>query len=157
MSPIIVLISTIITIGIFSKSNELIVMRACGIGLARFALPMFIVAIIAAGIVFLDGEYLLPESNQEMERIMKVEIKKKELKGVQLKNDICFQKNKIVYLEEAKKILEKVNAELQEKLKEKNLQLHTALGMWAHLSSEINNSLMRGTDLFHILSGKLGK
>ncbi len=90
MSPIIVLISTIITIGIFSKSNELIVMRACGIGLVKFALPMFIVAIIAAGVVFLNGEYLLPQSNQEMERIMKVEIKKNVLKGVHLKNDIWY-------------------------------------------------------------------
>ncbi|MFH1994651.1 MAG: LPS export ABC transporter permease LptG [Nitrospinota bacterium] len=90
MFPIIVLISTIVTIGVFSKSNELIVMRACGIGLVQFALPMFIVAIIAAGVVFLNGEYLLPQSNREMERIMKVEIKKKELKGKQLNNGIWY-------------------------------------------------------------------
>ncbi len=85
------------------------------------------------------------------------EFEKMEEEIVQLKNDICFKKNKIDYLEGVEKILEKVNVELQEKLKEKNQQLQTALGMWTHLSYEINNSLMRGTDLFHILNAKLGK
>jgi LPS export ABC transporter permease LptG len=62
-----VLLATLITIGMLTKSSELIVMRACGVSLYRTALPLLIFALIASAVLFAFEERVLAVTNRRAE------------------------------------------------------------------------------------------
>ena len=67
--PMSVLVSTLVTIGLFTKNSELLVMRACGISLYRAALPLLICGVLASGVLFLMQERVLVSSNREADKL----------------------------------------------------------------------------------------
>lgn len=65
MTPIVVLIATVLTFTLLSRSNEVVAWRSTGVSLFRLALPILVAsASIALGTFLLD-EYVLPETNQQ--------------------------------------------------------------------------------------------
>jgi LPS export ABC transporter permease LptG len=66
--PLSVLIGTLVTIAIFTKNSELIVLKACGISLYRVALPIFVVGLVAGGtLVWLQETILGPATRRSVE------------------------------------------------------------------------------------------
>ena len=59
-----VLLATVVTIGVLTKSSELIVMRACGISLYRTAVPLLVSAAIGSGALFGLEEFVLGPANR---------------------------------------------------------------------------------------------
>ena len=67
--PMSVLVSTLVTVGIFTKNSELLVMRACGISLYRAALPLLICGVLASVVLFVMQERVLVSSNREADKL----------------------------------------------------------------------------------------
>ncbi len=67
--PIAVLIGGLVTIGLMTRSSELIVMRACGISLYRTSLPLVLLAMLASGVLFMFDENVLAYSNRRAEAL----------------------------------------------------------------------------------------
>lgn len=67
--PIAVLVAALVSIGLLTKSNELLVMRACGISLYRTAAPLMIFALAAGGFLFVLQEQVLARTNRESDRL----------------------------------------------------------------------------------------
>ena len=67
--PMAVLVSTLVTVGLFTKNSELLVMRACGISLYRAALPLLICGVLASGVLFAMQERVLVSSNREADKL----------------------------------------------------------------------------------------
>jgi LPS export ABC transporter permease LptG/LPS export ABC transporter permease LptF len=67
--PISVLLATLVTIGLLTRSSELIVMRACGISLYRVAMPLLAAAVVASGFLFLLEEQVLASANRQAEQL----------------------------------------------------------------------------------------
>lgn len=63
--PMAVLLSTIITVNKLSTSQEITIMRACGISIARISIPVFIFGLTAALCSFLLNEFIVPSANQQ--------------------------------------------------------------------------------------------
>ena len=61
--PMAVLLAVILTFNKLSLSSEIAVMRACGISVIRFALPVVIFGISAAIISFAISEFIVPAAN----------------------------------------------------------------------------------------------
>ncbi len=70
--PISALVSTLITIGLLTKSSELTVMKACGISLYRASLPLLLFSLIWSGALFVMGESFLADANRRAEVIRDV-------------------------------------------------------------------------------------
>jgi LPS export ABC transporter permease LptG/LPS export ABC transporter permease LptF len=70
--PLSALVSTLITIGLLTKSSELIVMRACGISLYRVALPVLVLGFVWSGALFGLEESILAQSNRQAEQLKHV-------------------------------------------------------------------------------------
>ena len=70
--PLAVLIGGLVTVGLLTRSSELVVMRACGISLYRTALPLVLFAIAASAVLFLFEENVLAYSNRRAEAIRHV-------------------------------------------------------------------------------------
>ncbi len=62
--PISVLVATLITVGLLTRTSELVVMRACGVSLYRAALPLLAMAAASSVLLFGLGEYVLASSNR---------------------------------------------------------------------------------------------
>ena len=67
--PISALLATLVTIGALTRSSELTVMKACGISLARTALPMFALSLVWSACLFALEEGVLGEANRRAEAI----------------------------------------------------------------------------------------
>jgi LPS export ABC transporter permease LptG len=59
-----VLLSALVTVGLLTKSSELIVMRACGVSLYRTALPLIVFGLIAGALLFALEERVLAVTNR---------------------------------------------------------------------------------------------
>jgi LPS export ABC transporter permease LptG/LPS export ABC transporter permease LptF len=70
--PLSVLIGGLVTVGILTRTSELIVMRACGISLYRAAAPLLAFAVAAGGVLFLFEENVLAHSNRRAEELRHV-------------------------------------------------------------------------------------
>ena len=67
--PIAGLVSTLVTIGLLTKSSELTVMKACGISLYRAALPIFLISLLWSSVLFALSESILATSNRRAETL----------------------------------------------------------------------------------------
>jgi LPS export ABC transporter permease LptG/LPS export ABC transporter permease LptF len=67
--PMAVLVSTLVTIGVLTKNNELVVFRACGISLYRTAAPLVLFGLAASGVLFMMQEKVLASANREADRL----------------------------------------------------------------------------------------
>jgi LPS export ABC transporter permease LptG/LPS export ABC transporter permease LptF len=63
--PLSALVGTLVTIGLLTKSSELIVMRACGVSLYRTALPLIVLGVLWSGLLFGLEESFLAASNRK--------------------------------------------------------------------------------------------
>jgi LPS export ABC transporter permease LptG/LPS export ABC transporter permease LptF len=70
--PLSVLIGGLVTVGILTRTSELVVMRACGISLYRAAAPLLVFAVAAGGVLFLFEERVLAHSNRQAEELRHV-------------------------------------------------------------------------------------
>lgn len=75
--PLAVLMGIFLTLGSFTKSNELTAMRAGGIGLFRIITPLLIAAALLTVCNFVLNEYLIPVSTQKANHILRTEVKGK--------------------------------------------------------------------------------
>lgn len=75
--PLTILMGVFLTLGGFTKSNELTAMRAGGIGLAKVVTPFIVVATLLAAINFGFNEYLVPIGVQKANHILRTEVKGK--------------------------------------------------------------------------------
>jgi LPS export ABC transporter permease LptG/LPS export ABC transporter permease LptF len=64
VAPLGVLLATLITFGLLTKSNEVTAMKAGGISIYRITLPTVILGILGSGCLFALGDYLLPYTNR---------------------------------------------------------------------------------------------
>ena len=67
--PVAVLVATLVTIGLLTRTSELTVMKACGISLYRAALPILCFSIVWSGGLFTLGESVLARANRTAETL----------------------------------------------------------------------------------------
>jgi LPS export ABC transporter permease LptG/LPS export ABC transporter permease LptF len=70
--PLSTLISTLVTIGLLTRSSELIVMRACGISLYRVAIPLLTLGFVWSASMFGLEETVLAQANRKAEDLKRV-------------------------------------------------------------------------------------
>ncbi|MDQ2969695.1 MAG: LptF/LptG family permease, partial [Acidobacteriota bacterium] len=68
IAPFAILISTLIALGILSKNNEDTAFRASGVSLHRLGAPIVLFSLLAAGVAYTAGEYLVPLAQREQAR-----------------------------------------------------------------------------------------
>jgi LPS export ABC transporter permease LptG len=67
--PISVLVSTLVTFGIFSKNNEVTAFKSSGVSLYRIALPVILLGVVTSVLSYLMLDYVLPYSNKRTDEL----------------------------------------------------------------------------------------
>ena len=70
--PIAALVATLVTIGVLTKTNELVVMQACGISLYRAAMPLLLAGVCWSATLFALENSILANANREAESLRHV-------------------------------------------------------------------------------------
>ncbi len=78
MAPLAVLMATLLTLGVFSKSHEITAMRSCGVSLYRMALPFLFFSLGVALVLFLFSAVVIPLSTTQAEYVKTAFIEKKD-------------------------------------------------------------------------------
>jgi lipopolysaccharide export system permease protein len=76
VTPICVLLASVLTINGFARSSELVAMKAAGISMLRIATPLLLIGFVISLLSFLNGEYLSHQAERETKRIYYEEIRK---------------------------------------------------------------------------------
>jgi len=69
LTPLAALVAVLVTLGIFSKNNELVAFKASGISLHRLAVPLLVAGIALAGCMILLDDTYLPYANQRQDAL----------------------------------------------------------------------------------------
>ncbi len=88
--PYAILLSTLLTLGSFSRHNEIIALKAGGVSLYRITLPLFFIAFLISLFSFIGNEYLVPTSSQKTRYLLSVKVRREPL-------TIFFKNYKIWY------------------------------------------------------------
>ena len=88
--PPAVLTALILTLGLLSRRNEIIALRASGVSLGQMALPLLAAAAVISVAVLAWSEAVVPYSTRQFEHINNVEIRKREMKGLLSDREIWY-------------------------------------------------------------------
>ena len=76
VTPICVLLASVLTIGGLSRNSELVAMKSTGMSMLRIAMPIILAGTAISAFSFANSEYLFPMTARETKRIYYDEIKK---------------------------------------------------------------------------------
>jgi LPS export ABC transporter permease LptG/LPS export ABC transporter permease LptF len=67
--PIAVLVGTLVTVGLLTKSSELVVIKACGVSLYRMAVPLVVCGCLGSALLFGLEESILAQANRRAQQL----------------------------------------------------------------------------------------
>ena len=70
MLPLCILMATLVSFGLLSKSNEMVAIKSAGISLYRISIPVLVAAGLLSGSMFILGNNYLPRTNQRQDAIL---------------------------------------------------------------------------------------
>ncbi len=88
--PLTVLLASVLSLLLLSRGNEIVAMRACGASIYRLIAPILAASLGIAALTFLGNEYIVPVSNQRMNHIWQVRVKKIAPRGYNRTNKIWY-------------------------------------------------------------------
>lgn len=74
LTPISVLVSVLVVLGVMTKNNEITAFKACGISIYRLAIPLFLVSLLLSGALFAFNHYIVPTADRK-QNALRAEIK----------------------------------------------------------------------------------
>ena len=98
--PIAMLLSSLFSLGLLSRQNELLALKSSGISLYRILFPLLGLALVISFLVMMAGNYLIPYTNRLSLKIHSREIEKKANVGETMYNDVYLQteNQQVLYL-----------------------------------------------------------
>ena len=97
MTPIAVLVATLVSVGKLSQNSEITAMRACGVSVFNLIKPLLLAGGVISGVVLLSGETLVPWSTDRLQTLYHLDIKKKAQTGAYNRSDFWFRNNNKFY------------------------------------------------------------
>ncbi len=79
--PVTVLLTSILSLILLSRGNEVVAMRACGASVYQVVSPILAASLAISALAFLGNEYLIPFANRQVQYIWRVKVKKVPLRS----------------------------------------------------------------------------
>lgn len=72
LTPLAVLIATLVTFGVLNRNSEIVAMKAAGISLYRLVIPIVTISAVMAVCLFVFDQYYLPQANRRQEALRNI-------------------------------------------------------------------------------------
>lgn len=86
IAPLAVLIATFLTLGMLSRSNEIIAFKSSGVGLLKLTAPLLLFGACLSGVLFFFNGTLIPSTYKKAKMIQETEIDNKNADGKLIQN-----------------------------------------------------------------------
>ncbi len=97
MTPVSILIATLLSVGRLSQLSEITAMRACGASVLSLAKPLITVGLLVSGLMFMAGETIVPWATERGEEVYNIDIRKKDQKGSFSRTNFWFRDDNSFY------------------------------------------------------------
>lgn len=97
VTPVAVLLSTLLTLGLLSKNSEITAMKSSGISLYIIVSPILAIALMISIFSFLFSEYIVPYTNKEVRFIERVTVRRETPKSFFKQNKIWYRGDNSIY------------------------------------------------------------
>jgi lipopolysaccharide export system permease protein len=97
MTPIAVVVATLVSVGKLSQLSEITAMRACGVSLLWLAKPLLILGLLISILSLAFNETIVPWSAKKVDEIYHFDIKKKDQKGNYNQTDFWYRADNKFY------------------------------------------------------------
>jgi lipopolysaccharide export system permease protein len=94
--PFAVLMATLLSLGMLSRSSELTALRSCGFSIPGIVAPILLLGLFCSGLLLINSEFVVPRSYQQMEIIEKIVIRKQGIHTFFRLNNIWFRSNNLI-------------------------------------------------------------
>ena len=89
--PVAMLLASLFSLGLLSRSNQLSAMKTAGISLHRILSPLFMGSLFVSLFALSFSEFVVPQANQRMEYVKRVEIRRKPERRAGVTKNLYFQ------------------------------------------------------------------
>jgi lipopolysaccharide export system permease protein len=90
ITPPAVIVSVLLSLGLLSRRNEIIALRASGISLGQTALPLLLVSVSISLLALGWNETVVPYSSRKFQYVNNIEIRKRDLRGILSDREIWY-------------------------------------------------------------------
>jgi lipopolysaccharide export system permease protein len=97
MTPVAVLMSTIIALGLLAKGNEIMALKASGVSPFRIITPMLALSLFVSVISFVNSESVVPYTNRRFNAIWKTHVQKQVPEFVSKYESIWYKGEDTIY------------------------------------------------------------
>ncbi len=77
VTPLVILMSVVLTLGGLDRSNEITALRACGLGLWRIVRPLILAVVVISAVFLLTNEFLAPLNTRQLTRLLDYQLQGK--------------------------------------------------------------------------------
>ena len=77
ITPLAILMSSLLTLAVLSRDNEITAMRSAGVSLYRVLIPFLVVAQVVSVLLLWANDTVIPEANQHAELVREVQIERR--------------------------------------------------------------------------------
>lgn len=97
MTPIAVLMSTLIALGLMARSNEIIALKASGVSPLRVARPIFLLTLFVSVLSCINSESVVPYTNRRFNTIWKTHVQKQAPEFVSKYESLWYKGHDSIY------------------------------------------------------------
>ncbi|MBU2551012.1 MAG: LPS export ABC transporter permease LptG [Proteobacteria bacterium] len=97
MAPVAVLVSTLISLGLLARNNEIVAFKASGVSLFRLSVPIALAGMLLSVFMFLLADTVIPYTAARTNAIWTVEVEKKKDAASPIRDNVWFKKGKVIY------------------------------------------------------------
>ena len=90
ITPPAVIVSVLLSLGLLSRRNEIIALRASGVSLGQTAVPLVLVSVGISLLAFGWNETVVPYSSRKFQYVSNIEIRKRDLRGILSEREIWY-------------------------------------------------------------------
>jgi lipopolysaccharide export system permease protein len=90
ITPVSMLVSLLVTLGILNHHREITAVRCAGVTLMHLCVPLVVLGALASVLVFVNSEYLVPESARQVQFVLDTRIKNRPPRSIFRQNRIWF-------------------------------------------------------------------
>lgn len=97
MTPVAVLLSTLLTLGMMARYNELTALKSSGLSLFKIVSPLVILSLLMGAALILANEVVISPASFQAEQLKEVGIKKKERRSFFRKDQLWYHNGNNIY------------------------------------------------------------
>lgn len=110
MTPVAILVSLLISLGIMARNSEIVAFKAGGVSIFKLSVPLFMMSMVLSCVIFLLSDMVIPYTSAQVNQIWDIEVEKKGKAAPHIQYDVWYRSpDRVFHLGEYNKLTRTVS------------------------------------------------